>query len=65
MIYVGITDTIHREIFHSKTTPNETSKYLYAIGPFRTIKGASIMVKYGVNNPHCRTVDEAEKLKDT
>jgi len=65
MIYLGITPTHEREIFSAKKNPTEEThgdKYLLCIGPFRTKRGATFMQRYGFNNPHCQTVEEAEKL---
>lgn len=62
-LYLGI-NCGSREIFSSKTIPTKelTPEYLYVIGPFRTRRGAEFMRDYGVGNPHCRTVNEAERL---
>lgn len=42
------------------TTHGET--YAAVIGPFYTKRGALFMATYGRGNPHCRTVNEAERL---
>jgi len=59
--YVGIKSTLSREVFSSLPMPT-FGRYLYAIGPFRTKYGAEFMARHGVNNPHCVTVQQAEKL---
>jgi hypothetical protein len=63
--YVGVKSTLSREVFSSLPVPTEETilgRYLYAIGPFRTKRGAEFMAKHGANNPHCVTVQQAEKL---
>jgi hypothetical protein len=63
-LYVGISGK-GREVFRSKKTPTDSShgkKYGAAIGPFRTRRGAEIMAKYGANNPHIRSVADAERM---
>lgn len=63
--YVGLRSDGKREIFLSATVPTEQShgnRFEAVIGPFRTRQGAQFMKDYGANNPHCRTVREAEKL---
>jgi len=37
-------------------------RYGAVVGPFRTVRGAEFMRKHGDNNPHCRTVADAERL---
>ena len=62
--YVGGKRDLTREVFPSLTVPTEETtfgRYLYAIGPFRTKRGAEFMARQ-VNNPHCVTVQQAEKL---
>jgi len=70
-LYIGIKglDRIKRldwEIFRSSSTPTKESHgHLYSgsIGPFRTRKGAEVMIKYGShNNPHLRCVADAERI---
>lgn len=36
--------------------------YDAAIGPFKTYRGAIFMARYGTSNPHCSTVNDAERL---
>lgn len=62
-IYVGLGKK--REVFTSATEPTQRSHgHLYAatIGPFPTFTGAAFMAKHGQGNPHCQTVDDAERL---
>jgi len=63
-IFVGINKDLGRNLIVSQTTPNRHShpEYIYAIGPFKTKRGAMFMQKYGQQNPHCRCVSDAEKL---
>lgn len=64
MIYVGYRDG-HYIYFRSEVKPTHTTHgnlYNYVIGPFKTKRGAKFMVDYGRNNPHCQTVDDAERL---
>ena len=52
-------------LFRSSTTPTEeTHGHLYTavIGPFKSKVGASYFARYGRNNPHIRTADDAERL---
>ena len=54
-----------REIFRHHGKPDEVSHghlYSYAIGPFRTMRGAEYMRDYGANNPHLQTVADAERI---
>jgi len=67
--YVGLSEDLERRhvrsVFRSSTIPNEETHgadYAAAIGPFRTKRGAEFMARYGACNPHCRTVNEAERL---
>ena len=53
------------EVFHWKTTPTQDShghKYDYVTGPFNSSKGASIMARYGRNNPHLQTTTDADRM---
>ena len=64
-IYLGLAAGHKREIFRSPTTPTETSHghlYAMAIGPFRTVRGATFMRDKGEGNPHCVCVAQAEYL---
>lgn len=52
------------EVFRAAIMPTAESHgkvYSAVVGPFKTKGGAEYMAKYGRNNPHCRTVSEAEK----
>lgn len=63
-IFVGCKG-IQREVFKSENVPTYEShghKYNACIGPFRTMRGANFMAKYGLGNPHCQTVTQAERL---
>jgi len=54
-----------RHLFYSDSPVTEqTHGHLYAavIGPFRTKRGALFMLECGGNNPHCRSVADAERL---
>ena len=51
--------------FRSSTIPiKESHGHLYTavIGPFKSKVGASYFARYGRNNPHIRTADDAERL---
>ena len=51
--------------FRSPTIPTkETHGHLYiaVIGPFKSRVGASYFARYGRNNPHIRSADDAERL---
>lgn len=65
--YVGRSRATGRlEVFRATAQPTEESHgqaYRYAIGPFRTARGARFMATFGGNNnPHCVTVGDAERL---
>ena len=73
-IYVGVTHrvvsdinrepSLRREVFRSASTPTEESHgntYIYVIGPFRTVRGAEFMARFGAGNPHCQDVNSAER----
>lgn len=52
-------------LFRSSTTPTKESHghlYMAVIGPFKSKVGASYFARYGRNNPHIRTADDAERL---
>lgn len=67
--YVGLMkDTRTFSVFRSAKTPSEGShggKYAYAIGPFRTKRGAVCMAKHGQANPHLVSVEQAERAART
>ena len=51
--------------FRSPTIPTQESYghlYTAVIGPFKSKVGASYFARYGRNNPHIRTADDAERL---
>jgi hypothetical protein len=63
-IWLGVSGT-NRVVFKYPTTPTQSTHelyYGYVIGPFKTMRGANYMAKYGVNNPHCTCVDDVERL---
>lgn len=63
-IYVGVTPNKY-EIFKSVKEPTFKSHghiYNAVIGEFKTLRGAKFMSLFGKGNPHCTTVDEAERL---
>ncbi|GEM_PF-870649 len=52
-------------LFRLSTVPTKESHghhYTAVIGPFKSKVGASYFARYGRNNPHIRTVDDAERL---
>ena len=64
-VYVGIKKSGKREVFKNNSTPTELNHgYLYfaVIGPFKTMRGANYMSKYGCNNPHLQDVADAERI---
>lgn len=64
-IYVGLIAGQKPQIFRSNVTPTEQSHgdfYNAVIGPFKTLRGAQFMRQFGQGNPHCQTVNDAEKL---
>jgi hypothetical protein len=63
--YVGIGPDWKRKVFRSASKPEaETHGSIYSavIGPFRTVRGAEFMAKFGAGNPHCQTVADAERI---
>ena len=51
--------------FNSSSVPTRQSHghlYTAVIGPFRSKVGASYFARYGRNNPHIQTADDAERL---
>lgn len=70
LIYIGVgsTKATHqevREIFRPETVPTQESHgkvYGYVTGPFKTIRGATFMMNSGHGNPHCVTVNDAERI---
>lgn len=54
-----------RHLFYSDspvTKESHGSLYTAVVGPFITKRGALFMLEHGVNNPHCQSVADAEKL---
>lgn len=65
MIFVGLKEHCWREVFTSDLEPTENThgnKYLAVIGPFDTTHGADFMARFGMGNPHCQCVTDAEQL---
>lgn len=62
--YVGILSGFNFEAFKSNRTPSPslTPRYLATIGPFKTKRAAIWMTTDGKNNPHCQTVEDAERI---
>lgn len=62
--YIGVSGGAHRTVFAFNGVPTAAShpQFLACIGPFRTKKAAFFMALYGRSNPHCRTVQDAERL---
>ena len=51
--------------FNSSSIPTRESHghiYTAVIGPFKSKVGASYFARYGRNNPHIQTADDAERL---
>lgn len=52
-------------VFTAEFTPTQESHgHLYAsvMGPFRTKRGATFDAAFGLNNPHVRHVNDAERI---
>ncbi len=52
-------------LFRSPHTPTKEShghRFVAVIGPFRSKVGASYFARYGRDNPHIRTAEDAERL---
>ncbi|MFZ5903194.1 MAG: hypothetical protein ACOYZ8_06565 [Chloroflexota bacterium] len=52
-------------LFRSAQTPTKEShdhRFVAVTGPFKSKVGASYFARYGRNNPHIRTADDAERL---
>ena len=63
-IYLGLGNNLKREVFRSAAEPTREQfpQYLACVGPFQTVRGARFMRDYGMNNPHCQHVRDAERL---
>ncbi|HKJ40083.1 MAG TPA: hypothetical protein VJ972_15000 [Anaerolineales bacterium] len=51
--------------FYSSSVPTRESHghlYTAVVGPFKTKVGASYFARYGQDNPHIQTADDAERL---
>lgn len=67
-IYVLIEIGSARRIEKSATIPTEAThgdRFIAAIGPFRTMRGARYFQAYGRGNPHILTVADAERMAKT
>lgn len=62
--FVGCKVGQSRTVFLHAGIPTAESHPMfgYVIGPFRTRKAADLMASIGENNPHIRTVAEAERI---
>lgn len=63
--YVGRTEDGEYAVFPSAETPTLDSHsrlYSVVIRPFGSLRGAHFMAQFGSGNPHCRTVEDAERL---
>ena len=63
--YLGRRGADDLVLFQSPFVPTKQSHghlYTAVIGPFRSRVGASYFARYGRNNPHIRTADDAERL---
>lgn len=65
--YVGRSiETGKLAVFRSDVVPTEEThgdRYRYAVGPFRSMRGAWAMANYGgEGNPHLITVEECERF---
>ena len=64
--YCGYLTDPHRLVaFRSATEPTREShghRFLAVIGPFRTMRAARVMARYGPGNPHLQSVSDAERL---
>ncbi|MCZ7547651.1 MAG: hypothetical protein M5U11_00645 [Anaerolineales bacterium] len=52
-------------LFHSAHTPTKEShghRFTAVIGPFKSRVGASYYARYGRDDPHIRTAEDAERL---
>jgi hypothetical protein len=64
-IYLGRRKQGDLVLFRSAQTPTQEThghRFTAVIGPFRSKVGASFFARYGRNNPHVRTADDAERL---
>jgi hypothetical protein len=66
--YIGLKNAPHKHdriLFKNEAVPTRESHghlFFATIGPFRTKRGAIFMRDYGRSNPHCQTVQDAERL---
>lgn len=67
-IYLGKRKQGDLILFRAAQIPTREShghRFTAVIGPFRSKVGASFFARYGRNNPHIRTADDAERLART
>ena len=55
-------DLVQFSSAHVPTRESHGHLYTAVIGPFKTNVGASYFARYGRNNPHIQTADDAERL---
>jgi hypothetical protein len=63
--YLGRRGADDLVLFRSTAIPTKQSHghlYTAVIGPFKSKVGARYFARYGQNNPHIRTADDAERL---
>jgi hypothetical protein len=63
--YVGLRPNASRAVFSMavvEPTQEMCPQYNAVIGPFRTKRGAEFMRDNGAGNPHCQTVQDAERI---
>lgn len=58
----GLREVHRRKAYQSSPSPEATPQYVAVIGPLRTLQAAKFMVQFGMGNPHCQTVADAERL---
>jgi len=64
-IWVGCRKDGPWEVFRPAIVPTRETHgeiFFACIGPFKTVRGAKWMAKYGKNNPHGQTVEESERI---
>ncbi len=62
-IYVAMSPDYRREVVRltDQGLREAPAKYVSLTGPFPTMRGANFMASQ-VNNPHCRSVADAERI---
>lgn len=54
-----------RAMFRSATEPTQAThgrRFAAVVGPFKTVRGCKAMIHFGLNNPHMRHVNDAERI---